>query len=130
MFKARFVKYWYDYCKEYVTLRFNNVEEILEYVYQIHKHSNNPYVSQFNCRGDRKNCGGYLNADCSLDEKYGYRGSVWLESITYSNNSEEIIIFDKYDRYISPKTSKIFDEFAAKAKQRNQKIYGDFLKDF
>lgn len=127
MFKARFRKYWCDYCQDYETYCAGSVDEILEYVYKIHKDSVYPNISRFMCSGGKNNQGGYLNAECSLKEKAGYRGSLWLESITYHNGEDEVVIFSKSERYISPKTSKIFDEFAKTAKHRDEnKNFGDF----
>lgn len=127
MFRARFTEYWCDSCMNTKTLCFNNIKEVLEYVYEKHKNSNYPQSSRFSCRGDRNGIGGYLDADCCLDEKYGYRGSIWLEEITYSNTDEVVIVFSKYSKYISPKTSKAFDDFSNIAKQREMnKKFGDF----
>lgn len=127
MFRAKFRKYWCDFVSEYKVLCANSVEEILEYVYKIHKDSVYPHISRFLCSGGKDNRGGYLEASCSLKEKAGYRGSLWLESITYHGGDDEVIIFSKSDRYISPKTSKIFDEFAKTAKHRDEnKNFGDF----
>lgn len=129
MFKAMFKQYWCDFCSEYKEIRANSIEEILEYVYKVHKDSVYPNVSIFYCRGDRKNIGGYLEANCSIQEKFGYRGSLCLERITYykGDGSEEVIIFSSNDRYISPKASKAFDDFAVVAKQRDEsKNFGDF----
>lgn len=129
MFKARFKKYWCDYVSQYETFCASSIEEILEHAYRVHKDSAYPHASRFFCRGDRDNRGGYLEANCSLEEKCGYRGSLWLESITYckGDGSNEVIIFSKNDHYISPKASKAFDNFAAIAEQRsNSKNFGDF----
>lgn len=127
MFRARFRKYWCDSTWGDEIVPASSVEEILEYVYKIHKDSVYPGISRFLCRGDRDNKGGYLEASCSLKEKWGYRGSIWLESITYQNSGNEVIIFSKNDRYISPKASVIFDEFAETAKYRDaNKNFGDF----
>ena len=71
----------------------------------------------------------FLEADHSLIEKCGYRGSLWLEQITYfkGDGSDEIIIFSKYDRYISPKANEAFDAFEKIAKNRDEnKNFGDF----
>lgn len=41
--------------------------------------------------------------------------------------TNEVIIFSKSDKYISPKTNKAFDDFAAIARQRDEnKKFGDF----
>lgn len=129
MFKARLKKYWCDYLSDYIDIRTNSIEEILEYVYSIHKNSPYPAVSSFNCSGGAGKFSAYLEANCSLPEKMGYRGSVWLEKITYykGDGSDEVIIFSKYDRYISPKASKAFNDFAEIAKQRDEnKNFGDY----
>lgn len=71
----------------------------------------------------------FLEADNSLIEKCGYRGSLWLEQITYfkGDGSDEIIIFSKCDRYISPKANEAFDTFGKIAKDRDEnKNFGDF----
>lgn len=127
MFMAKFKKYWCDSKSEYETFCANSIEEILEYVYKIHKDSVYPHISQFLCRGERDARGGYLEASCSLEEKWGYRGSLWLEDIIYHNNGEDTIIFSRVDKYISPKASKIFDAFAETVKHRDEyKNFGDF----
>lgn len=127
MFKAKFRKYWCDFASDYEVYSANNIEEILEYVYKIHKNSVYPRISRFMCKGGKDNRGGYLKACYSLKERYGYRGSVWLENITYYSCVDEVIIFSESDHYISPKASKIFDEFAKTAKYRDEnKNFGDF----
>lgn len=127
MFRATFKKYWCDYVSEYKDLCVNSVEEILEYAYKIHKDSVYPHSSRFLCSGGKNNRGGYLEVSCSLKQKWGYRGSMWLESITYHSDGDEVIIFSKSDHYISPKTSKIFDEFAQTVKHHDKnKNFGDF----
>lgn len=126
MFKARLRKYWCDYISDYVEISRSSVEEILEYLYEVHKESVYPNVSSF-CCGIGMSGNGYAEASCSLQEKGGYRGSMWLEKITYTGNGNETIIFSKYDSYISPKTKKIFEEFSKTAKQRDKnKNFGDF----
>lgn len=129
MFKAKFRKYWSDYHSEYVEIRANSIDEILEYVYNCHKESVYPSISSFKCRGERKGIFAFLVANCSLQEKWGYRGSMWLEKIAYykGDGSDEVIVFSKSDRYISPKASKAFDDFAIVAKQRDEnKNFGDY----
>lgn len=129
MFKARFRKYWADFLSEYEEIRANSIEEILEYAYKVHKNSVYPSISSFRCKGERKCTFAFLEASCSLQEKWGYRGSMWLEKITYfkGDGSEEVIIFSKSDKYISPKASKAFDEFAIEAKRRDEnKNFGDY----
>lgn len=126
MFKARLRKYWCDFHSEYLEINRGSVEEILEYIYEVHKESVYPSVSSFSC-GVGISGNGYAEASCSLQEKFGYRGSMWLEKITYTGNGNETIIFSKSDRYISPKTQKAFEEFAKIAKQRDaNKNFGDF----
>lgn len=129
MLKARFKKYWCDFISEYTEMRAGSVEEILEYVYKVHKDSVYPAFSSFRCRGERKTGFAFFEASCSLQEKGGFRGSLWLERITYykGDGSDEVIIFSKSDRYISPKASKAFDNFAAVAKQWDEnKNFGDY----
>lgn len=129
MFKARFRKYWCDIVSEYTEIRAGSVEEILEYVYKTHKDSVYPGVSRFQCRGERPTGFAFLEANNSIQEKAGYRGSLWLERITYfkGDGSDEVIIFSKSDRYISPKASKAFDDFALVAKKRDEnKNFGDY----
>lgn len=128
MFVARFRKYWCDFISEYEEIDANSIEEILEYVYEIHKNSVYPKQSKFFCRGSRlEMTGGYLEANCSLREKWGYRGSIWLEKITYYGSDGEVIVFSKSDGYISPKTSQAFEDFAKIAKQRDEnKNFGDY----
>lgn len=128
MFVARFKKYWCDYISEYKEIDTNSIEEILEYVYEIHKNSVYPKQSQFFCRGSRpKMTGGNLEANYSLQEKWGFRGSIWLEKITYYGSDGEVIVFSKSDSYISPKASQAFDDFAKIAKQRDEnKNFGDY----
>lgn len=126
MFKARLRKYWCDYISDYVEISRSSVEEILEYLYEVHKESVYPNASSF-CCGIGMSGNGYAEANCSLQRKGGYRGSMWLEKITYTGNGNETIIFSKYDGYISPKTMKIFEEFSKTAKQRGEnKNFGDF----
>ena len=125
MFKARFKKYWCDFISEYKEITTNSIEDILEYVYKVHEDSVYPAFSRFYCRGSSPaGKGGYLEASCSLPEKYGYRGSMWLEKITYNGPNGEVIVFSR-NEYISPKTSKAFDDFAEIAKQRG-KSFGDY----
>lgn len=129
IFKAKFRKYWCDYCSEYTEIRTNSIDEILEYVYETHKESVYPWASKFWCRGKSSTGFAFLEAHNSLREKCGYRGSLWLEQITYfkGDGSDEIIIFSKYDRYISPKASEAFDTFGKIAKDRDEnKNFGDF----
>lgn len=126
MFKARFRKYWCDFISEYKEITTNSIEDILEYVYKVHEDSVYPAFSRFYCRGGRPvGKGGYLEASCSLPEKYGYRGSMWLEKITYNGPNGEVIVFSRSDSYISQKASKAFDDFAEIAKQRG-KNFGDY----
>lgn len=128
-FKAKFRKYWCDYYSEYTEIRTSSIDEILEYVYKTHKESVYPRASNFLCRGKTSTRFAFLEADNSLIEKCGYRGSLWLEQITYfkGDGSDEVIIFSKSDEYISPKTNKAFDDFAAIARQRDEnKNFGDF----
>lgn len=129
MFKAKFRKYWCDYYSEYTEIRTSSIDEILEYVYKTHKDSVYPQVSTFWCRGKRSTGFALLEADNSLIEKCGYRGSLWLEQITYfkGDGSDEIVIFSKYDKYISPKANEAFDAFGKIAKDRDEnKNFGDF----
>ena len=51
MFKAKFRKYWCDYCSEYTEIRTSSIDEILEYVYKTHKESVYPWASKFWCSG-------------------------------------------------------------------------------
>ena len=125
MFRARFRKYWCDFISEYKEITTNSIEDILEYVYKVHEDSVYPAFSRFYCRGCRPaGNGGYLEASCSLPEKYGYRGSMWLEKITYRGPNGEVIVYSR-NEYLSPKTSKAFDDFAEIAKQRG-KSFGDY----
>ena len=39
MFTARFRMYWNDFISEYVEIRTNSINEILEYAYKVHKDS-------------------------------------------------------------------------------------------
>lgn len=133
MFKAVFRKYWCDFASEYEEIRLGSIEEILEYAYKQHKDSVYPNFSSFNCHGDCEGKYGHrsgcLEVNHSLKEKFGYRGSLWLEKVTYykGNGSDEVIIFSKSDRYISPKANKAFDDFAIVAKQRDEnKNFGDY----
>lgn len=129
MFKAKFRKYWCDNHSEYVEIRTNSIDEILEYVYDCHKESIYPNISSFHCKGKRGGLFAFLEASCSLPEKWGYRGSIWLEKITYykGEGSDEVIIFSKSDKYISPKANKAFDDFAIIAKQRDENTnFGDY----
>ena len=129
MFKAKFRKYWCDYCSEYTEIRTSSIDEILEYVYKTHKESVYPQASKFCCHGKSGTWFALLEANNSLMEKWGYRGSLWLEQITYFKGygSDEIIIFSKYDRYISPKANEAFDAFEKIAKNRDEnKNFGDF----
>lgn len=129
MFKARIRNYWCDYCDEYIEITRNSVEEILEYFYGIHKNSVYPAYSHFLCHGQQENRRGILETNHTLQAKCGYRGSVWLEKITYykGDGSEPIIIFSSYDKYISPKASKLFDEFGKSAKEKDKhKNFGDY----
>lgn len=129
MFRAKFRRYWCDFASEYVNIRTYSIEEILEYAYKVHKNSVYPAYSSFVCCGGRQGSCGCLEARCSIQERWGYRGSLWLEQITYCDGlgGGEVIIFSKHDRYISPKASKAFDDFAAVAKQREEhKNFGDF----
>lgn len=127
MFKARFKKYWCDYCYEYVTIETQCLNEILEYAYSVHKNSYYPQVSKFSCSGNRGSWSAYLETSNSLPKRYGRRGAMWLEQITYFNGAEEVIIFSQCDEYISPKASIAFDEFEKIAKQRDaNKNFGDF----
>lgn len=129
MFKAKFRKYWCDFHSEYTEMRASSIDEILEYVYKQHKESVYPSASRFQCKGISNVQFAYLEANFSLQEKFGYRGSLWLEKITYfkGDGSDEVIIFSKSDKYISPKASKAFDDFAAIARQRDEnKNFGDF----
>ena len=128
-FKAKFRKYWCDYCSEYTEIRTSSIDEILEYVYKTHKESVYPQASNFFCSGKRDTRFALLEANHSLIEKCGYRGSLRLEQITYfkGDGSDEIIIFSKYDRYISPKANEAFDAFGKIAKHRDEnKNFGDF----
>ena len=128
MFRARFRKYWCDYASEYEDVIANSIDEILEFVYTVHKDSVYPAFSKFYCRGSRPTRkGGFVEASCSLPAKYGYRGSIWLEKITYAGSSGEVIVFSRSDDYISPKASEAFDNFAKAAKQRDEnKNFGDY----
>ena len=129
IFKAKFRKYWCDYYSEYTEIRTSSIDEILEYVYKTHKESVYPQASNFWCRGKRNTRFAILEADNSLMEKCGYRGSLWLEQITYfkGDGNDEIIIFSKCDRYISPKANEAFDAFEKIAKNRDEnKNFGDF----
>lgn len=127
MFKARFRKYWCDYCSEYTDIITNSVEEILEFVYKVHKDSVYPAYSKFRCSGRWKCGNGFLESSCSLLQKCGYRGSLWLEKITYSSPNGEVIIFSKNDGYISPKASEAFNSFKEIAKRRDEnKNFGDY----
>ena len=128
-FKAKFRKYWCDYYSEYTEIRTSSIDEILEYVYKTHKESVYPWASNFRCRGKTSTGFAFLEANNSLIEKCGYRGSLWLEQITYFKDygSDEIIIFSKCDRYISPKANEAFDAFGKIAKNRDEnKNFGDF----
>lgn len=123
MFKARFKKYWCDYCKEYTEKTFSSVEDILEYVYKVHKDSVYPAVSQFRCCGKWDFGNGFLSASYSLPERMGYRGDLELERIIYNGDT---VIYER-SKYISPKASEAFNEFAKIAKQRDEnKNYGDY----
>ena len=129
MFKAKFRKYWCDYYSEYTEIRTSSIDEILEYVYKTHKESVYPQASRFWCSGKSSTWFASLEANNSLIEKCGYRGSLWLEQITYfkGDGSDEIIIFSKCDRYISPKANEAFDAFGKIAKDRDEnKNFGDF----
>ena len=88
-----------------------------------------PWASKFWCRGKRSTGFAFLEADNSLIEKCSYIGSLWLEQITYfkGDGSDEVIIFSKHDRYISPKANEAFDAFEKIAKNRDEnKNFGDF----
>ena len=129
MFKAKFRKYWCDYYSEYTEIRTSSIDEILEYVYKTHKESVYPQASRFWCSGKSSTWFASLKAKNSLIEKCVYRGSLWLEQNTYfkGDGSDEIIIFSKCDRYISPKANEAFDAFGKIAKDRDEnKNFGDF----
>lgn len=130
MFKARIRNYWCDYCQEYTELTKGSIEEILEYFYDIYENSIYPGYRQFICHGDQGDYRrGILHTSCAVKERCGYRGSVWLEKITYykGDGSEPVIIFSEHDHYISPKASKAFDDFAISAKEREKnKNFGDY----
>lgn len=129
MFKARIRNYWCDYCQEYTDITRGSIEEILKYFYDIHQNSIYPGYSKFICHGQQKDYNGILHTSFAVKERYGYRGSVWLEKITYykGDGSEPVIIFSEHDHYISPKASKAFDDFAIAAKEREKnKNFGDY----
>lgn len=128
MFKAIFQKHWCDFEFEYEEIEFDSIEKILDYVYMRHKNSIYPSFSSFYCRGC-KPIGGCLEAHHSLKERFGYKGSLCLEKILYykDNSNDEIIIFSKDDKYISPKATKAFNDFAIVAQQKDKnKIFGDY----
>lgn len=52
--------------------------------------------------------------------KRGHLGSLWLEKILYNGPNGEVIVFSKYDEYISPKTNAAFDAFAKEVKKREE----------
>lgn len=129
MFKARIRNYWCDYCQEYTDITRGSIEEILQYFYDIHQNSIYPAYSEFICHGQQKNYNGILHTSFAVKERCGYRGSVWLEKITYykGDGSEPVIIFSEHDHYISPKASKAFDDFAIAVKEREKnKNFGDY----
>ena len=127
MFTARFRKYWNDFISEYVEIRTNSINEILEYAYKVHKDSVYPTVSRFDCVGKSKYSeGGWLNVNFALKERMGNRGSLWLERITYHGDKGDVLVFGKNDDYISPKTAKAFDDFAQVVKKREENKFGEF----
>lgn len=127
MFRARFRKYWCDRYSEYTDITANSVKEILEFVYKVHKDSVYPAYSKFCCCGKWEYGNAFLEANASLPEKCGFRGSLWLERITYGSPNGEVIIFSKNDGYISPKASEAFNSFREIAKQRDKnKNFGDY----
>lgn len=129
MFIATFKKYWCDFIFEFEEVQKHELKGILEYAYKYHKNTCYPKFSEFQCVGTtRLGSSGYLDVHYCLQEKWGYRGSMWLEKIIYiGDNDKEIIIFSKADNYISPNTRKAFDEFAKIAKDREtNKCFGDF----
>lgn len=125
-FKATFRKYWCDYCQEYTEIYRDSVQEILEYAYAAHRDSVYPQHSKFYCTGKRKyGEGGSLEVSCSLLERMGYRGSLWLEKIVCFKDDEQVIVFEKGE-YISPKTAEAFDDFAELVGKRKKTEYGEF----
>ena len=128
MFKAKFWKYWDDNCNSYEDITAQSIEGICEYAYQIYRDSVSPY-KKFYCG---RHCSdppdwGTLELSCALPERFGKGyGVLLLMRVTYDNGEGDVIVFDKTNRYISPKTLKVFNEFGEAAKQREANKFGEW----
>lgn len=128
MFRARFKRYWCDSAYDYKEITTSSINKILEFAYKTYENAPHREQSRFHCRGIRSpyKCGN-LEVDNSLPEKCGYLGSLWLERILYDGPNGEVVVFSKYDQYISPKTSAAFDAFAEEVKKREEnKNFGEY----
>lgn len=116
MFKAVLEEYYNDYNRKIIEIEKESIEEILMYIYNVHKNSLN------------KDSGFYIGTNCYGVDAYnsltikpcGY-GTLWLLKITCGDT----IIFEK-NNYISPKTRAIFDKFKETVKHLKVSKYGEF----
>ena len=116
MFKAVLEEYYDDYNRELIEIERESIEEILMYIYNVHKNSHNEdsgfYIGTQYYGVDAYN---------SLTDKFCGPGTLWLLNIAY----KDTIIFEK-GKYISPKTRAIFDKFEETVKHREVRKYGEF----
>lgn len=119
-YEVIFKKYWNDNNQTTEKKHFNTIRELLEYVYSVYENSIN-YNRSFQCKGNRKWCTGFLNANYSLQND----GDLWLMRITYINTDrKKIIVFDKNKRFCSEKISNAFDAFSEIVAE-NREVYGE-----